>query len=189
MGMTIAEKILARKGGRDVVRPGDIVTVDVDTTILFDNNFMPANWREILKVRDPDRLVVVLDHRVPAPNALAAARTRHRARVRRKVQGETRARRGLRPGHQPPARRRSRLRHSRHRARVQRLAYVQRRGVQLPCARRRRPGRFLFRHQGRNVVSVRRDRALRARRASFPERSRPKTLSCRSPASTARTPR
>jgi 3-isopropylmalate/(R)-2-methylmalate dehydratase large subunit len=73
MGMTIAEKILARKGGRDVVRPGDIVTVEVDTTILFDNNFMPANWRDILRVRDPERLVVVLDHRVPAPNALAAA--------------------------------------------------------------------------------------------------------------------
>jgi 3-isopropylmalate/(R)-2-methylmalate dehydratase large subunit len=73
MGMTIAEKILARKGDRDVVRPGDIVTVDVDTTILFDNNFMPANWREILRVRDPARIVVVLDHRVPAPNALAAA--------------------------------------------------------------------------------------------------------------------
>ena len=46
MGMTIAEKILARKGGRDVVRPGDIVTVEVDTVILFDNNFMPANWRD-----------------------------------------------------------------------------------------------------------------------------------------------
>ena len=73
MGMTIAEKILARKGRRDVVRPGDIVTVEVDTTILFDNNFMPANWREILRVGDPDRIVVVLDHRVPAPNALAAA--------------------------------------------------------------------------------------------------------------------
>ena len=72
MGMTIAEKILANKGGRIVVRPGDIVTVEVDTAILFDNNFMPANWREILKVRDPDRIVVVLDHRVPAPNAMAA---------------------------------------------------------------------------------------------------------------------
>jgi 3-isopropylmalate/(R)-2-methylmalate dehydratase large subunit len=71
--MTIAEKILARKGGREVVRPGDIVTVDVDTTILFDNNFMPANWRDILRLRDPDRIIVVLDHRVPAPNALAAA--------------------------------------------------------------------------------------------------------------------
>jgi len=73
MGMTIAEKILAQKGARDGVRPGDIVTVEVDTVILFDNNFMPANWRDILKVRDPKRIVVVLDHRVPAPNQMAAA--------------------------------------------------------------------------------------------------------------------
>ena len=72
MGMTIAEKILASKGGRDVVRPGDIVTVEVDTVILFDNNFMPANWRDILRVRDPERIVVVMDHRVPAPNAMVA---------------------------------------------------------------------------------------------------------------------
>jgi len=68
MGMTIAEKILAQKGARDGVRPGDIVTVEVDTVILFDNNFMPANCRYILNVRDPKRFVVVLDHRVPAPN-------------------------------------------------------------------------------------------------------------------------
>jgi 3-isopropylmalate/(R)-2-methylmalate dehydratase large subunit len=72
MGMTIAEKILAAKSGREAVRPGDIVTVEVDTVILFDNNFMPANWRDILKIRDPERIVVVLDHRVPAPNAMAA---------------------------------------------------------------------------------------------------------------------
>jgi 3-isopropylmalate/(R)-2-methylmalate dehydratase large subunit len=71
--MTIAEKILARKGARSLVRPGDIVTVDVDTVILFDNNFMPANWRNILEVRDPKRIVVVLDHRVPAPTQMAAA--------------------------------------------------------------------------------------------------------------------
>ncbi|MGZ8155245.1 MAG: aconitase/3-isopropylmalate dehydratase large subunit family protein [Burkholderiales bacterium] len=70
--MTIAEKILASKGGRDVVRPGDIVTVNVDTVILFDNNFMPANWRDILRVRDPERIVVVMDHRVPAPTAMVA---------------------------------------------------------------------------------------------------------------------
>jgi 3-isopropylmalate/(R)-2-methylmalate dehydratase large subunit len=73
MGMTIAEKILARKGGVGNVKPGDLVTVEVDTVILFDNNFMPANWREILKVRDPKRIVVVLDHRVPAPTQQAAA--------------------------------------------------------------------------------------------------------------------
>ncbi len=71
--MTIAEKILAKKSGRESVRPGDIVTVEVDTVILFDNNFMPANWRDIQRLRDPARVVVVLDHRVPAPNQMAAA--------------------------------------------------------------------------------------------------------------------
>ena len=73
MGMTIAEKILAKKGGQAKVVPGDVVTVEVDTVILFDNNFMPSIWREILKLHDPERIVVVLDHRVPAPNQQAAA--------------------------------------------------------------------------------------------------------------------
>ena len=73
MGMTIAERILARKSGRAKVGPGDVVTVGVDTVILFDNNFMPSIWRDILKVHDPERIIVTLDHRVPAPNAQAAA--------------------------------------------------------------------------------------------------------------------
>lgn len=72
MGMTIAEKILAKKSGQNVVRPGDVVTVEVDTVILFDNNFMPSNWRDILKVRDTGRIIVVFDHRVPAPTQQAA---------------------------------------------------------------------------------------------------------------------
>lgn len=76
MGMTIAEKILARKSGRAKVGPGDLVTVNVDTVILFDNNFMPNNWREILKLHDPERIVVTFDHRVPAPNQQAAASQR-----------------------------------------------------------------------------------------------------------------
>ena len=73
MGMTIAEKILAAKSGRKAVAPGDVITVDVDTVILFDNNFLPTNWREILKVADPDKIVVTFDHRVPAPTQQAAA--------------------------------------------------------------------------------------------------------------------
>jgi len=73
MGMTIAEKILAAKSGQKKVVPGDVVTVAVDTVILFDNNFMPNNWREILKVADPAKIVVTFDHRVPAPNQQAAA--------------------------------------------------------------------------------------------------------------------
>jgi 3-isopropylmalate/(R)-2-methylmalate dehydratase large subunit len=75
MGMTIAEKILARKGGLKKVSPGDLVTVGVDTVILFDNNFMMNRWREVLKVNNPDSIVVVFDHRVPA--ATQASATAH----------------------------------------------------------------------------------------------------------------
>ena len=66
MGMTIAEKILARKSGRKSVGPGDLVTVEVDTVVMIDNSFTSGRWREILEVRDPERIVVVFDHRVPA---------------------------------------------------------------------------------------------------------------------------
>ena len=83
-GMTIAEKILARRSGKSRVGPGDLVTVDVDTVILFDNNFMPNRWREILALNDPDRIIVVFDHRVPAPNAqVASAQRTGRAFVER----------------------------------------------------------------------------------------------------------
>ncbi len=73
MGMTVGEKILARKSGLAKVSPGDLVTVDVDTVVLFDNNFMPSIWQEVLKLDNPDRLVVAFDHRVPAPTQQAAA--------------------------------------------------------------------------------------------------------------------
>jgi 3-isopropylmalate/(R)-2-methylmalate dehydratase large subunit len=67
MGMTAIEKILARAAvDRDVVRPGDLVVVRVDTAVLYDNNFTPGLWRDVLKVHDPDRVVVVMDHRVPS---------------------------------------------------------------------------------------------------------------------------
>ncbi len=72
MGMTIAEKILARASGRKSVAADDLVTVRVDTTVLFDNNFMPNNWPDVRKVDYPERVVVILDHRVPAPTIQAA---------------------------------------------------------------------------------------------------------------------
>ena len=72
MGMTIAEKILAKKSGLKQVGPGDLVTVEVDTVILFDNNFMTNRWREILRVKDPGRIIVVFDHRVPAATQASA---------------------------------------------------------------------------------------------------------------------
>lgn len=39
MGMTVIEKILARKAGLDSVSSGDTVVVDVDMTVLIDLQF------------------------------------------------------------------------------------------------------------------------------------------------------
>jgi 3-isopropylmalate/(R)-2-methylmalate dehydratase large subunit len=68
MGMTIIEKILARQSGQETVAPGDLVTAKLDTIILFDNNFVASVWRDVQHVFDPDRVVVTMDHRAPAPH-------------------------------------------------------------------------------------------------------------------------
>jgi len=68
MGMTIIEKILARQSGQKTVAPGDLVTARLDTIILFDNNFVASVWRDVQHVFDPDRVVVTMDHRAPAPH-------------------------------------------------------------------------------------------------------------------------
>src|ERR1700687_6082477 len=68
MGMTIIEKILARRARLAKVSPGDLVVVDVDVAMLIDNAFFPSGWREVLAVVHPERVVVVFDHRAPAPD-------------------------------------------------------------------------------------------------------------------------
>jgi len=72
MAMTIVEKILARASGAAQVKPGDLVVVGVDTIVLYDGNFFPAYWRDMKKVKNPDSVVVVFDHRVPAPDRTCA---------------------------------------------------------------------------------------------------------------------
>jgi 3-isopropylmalate/(R)-2-methylmalate dehydratase large subunit len=72
MSMTIVEKILARASGAASVGPGDFVVVRVDTAVLYDNNFAPLYWRDVLKVADPDKIVVAYDHRVPPPDRASA---------------------------------------------------------------------------------------------------------------------
>ena len=67
LGKTIIEKILARASGERDVRPGQIVVVKIDTAVLLDSSFSPFR-REIRKVFDPDKLVVIFDHMVPAPD-------------------------------------------------------------------------------------------------------------------------
>ena len=73
MGMNIAEKILAKAAGTARVVPGQIAVVEVGTCVPTDMNFLPASWRQVLKMRDPTRVVVVLDHLVPANEPLSAA--------------------------------------------------------------------------------------------------------------------
>src|SRR6201990_1091108 len=66
MGMTIIEKIFARKAGLDAVSPGDTVVVDVDMTVLIDLQFATM-WIQPTRIHDPDKLAVIMDHAVPAP--------------------------------------------------------------------------------------------------------------------------
>jgi 3-isopropylmalate/(R)-2-methylmalate dehydratase large subunit len=67
MGMNTIEKILANHSEVDVVKPGDVVVVDVDTTVHFDS--MRA---DVLRIHDPDMVVALFDHQVPAPTVQAA---------------------------------------------------------------------------------------------------------------------
>lgn len=67
MGMTSIEKILASHSDQSEVKPGDVVVVDVDTAVFFD-------WMrsDVVKIADPDKLVLLHDHMVPAPTVQAA---------------------------------------------------------------------------------------------------------------------
>jgi 3-isopropylmalate/(R)-2-methylmalate dehydratase large subunit len=67
MGMTMIEKLLARKAGLPSVRAGDTVTVEVDMCVLIDLQFATL-WLPPSRIHDPDKLAVVMDHAVPAPS-------------------------------------------------------------------------------------------------------------------------
>ena len=73
---TLAEKIIARASGREAVRPGEIVTARVDLAMMHDSGG-PRRVAPILeelgaRVWDPDRVLVVTDHYVPAVDAESA---------------------------------------------------------------------------------------------------------------------
>jgi len=83
MGMTFAEKVLARAAGLEKVGPGQIVTVRPDHLLTHDNTAaIIGKIEEDLQtygVVRPDLPIIVLDHVVPAANEKTA--TGH-ARVR-----------------------------------------------------------------------------------------------------------
>ncbi len=80
MGMTLAEKMLAAHAGRDRVTPGEFVRAKVDVVMAHDLTVGLAidSFRRMgaKKVFDPDRIVLVVDHHVPAKTPLAADATR-----------------------------------------------------------------------------------------------------------------
>ncbi len=80
MGMTIAEKILARASGLEQVRPGDIIEPAVDLAMSHENAALVINqFMEIFqgtslapKVWAPDKIAIIFDHRVPAESSKTA---------------------------------------------------------------------------------------------------------------------
>lgn len=77
MGMTLAEKILARAAGQAGVAPGEIVTARVDLAMMHDSGgprrVKPMLERLGAKIWDPSKVVVATDHYVPAIDAESAA--------------------------------------------------------------------------------------------------------------------
>src|SRR5436309_1355272 len=76
MGMTMAEKILAKKSGHASVTPGQIVDAYPDLVMSH-----TATWRSVsvmekvgaTKLYDPERIAIVLDHIAPAKTEKNAA--------------------------------------------------------------------------------------------------------------------
>lgn len=80
MGMTIAEKILARASGKEHVSPDEVVVAKVDVAMSHENaDVVRKSFLEIgvKKVWDPKKIVIIFDHRVPAESERTA--TTHKA--------------------------------------------------------------------------------------------------------------
>ncbi len=69
MAQTFAEKILAARGGKERVVPGEIVVVQPDYVMSHDNSAaISGKFRQTgaPRVHDPEQIIIVLDHCVPA---------------------------------------------------------------------------------------------------------------------------
>ncbi len=76
MGMTITEKILASHSNRNEVKPGEIVFAKIDLVLSVDIGTAPTieifEKMGASRVFDPERIVLVNDHFVPAKDIEAA---------------------------------------------------------------------------------------------------------------------
>jgi homoaconitate hydratase family protein len=76
MGATLSEKILARASGKVSVKPGDIVDAKVDLAMSHEAcTFVVKSFKEMgaKKVWDKDKIVIILDHWVPASDVKSAS--------------------------------------------------------------------------------------------------------------------
>ena len=76
MSMTMAEKILARAAGLDETKAGNIVMADIDIAMTHDLTG-PLSVKSFQKIGvdqvwDPEKIVVLFDHQVPADSLEAA---------------------------------------------------------------------------------------------------------------------
>jgi 3-isopropylmalate/(R)-2-methylmalate dehydratase large subunit len=80
MGMTYVQKVLAKACGRESVAIGDVIEPQVNLAMSHENGMMVVNqFAEIYKdtgleskVWNPDRIAIILDHRVPAESSKTA---------------------------------------------------------------------------------------------------------------------
>ncbi|HEV2428404.1 MAG TPA: 3-isopropylmalate dehydratase large subunit [Thermoplasmata archaeon] len=74
-GQTLAEKILARAGGLDRTEPGQIIEGSVDLAMMHEQGAQtvaPFAQMGAARVWDPERVVIAIDHWVPASTEGAA---------------------------------------------------------------------------------------------------------------------
>lgn len=67
MPNTMIEAILSAASGNDDVSPGQIVTCEVDMTVIIDVQFAQLRLSDVVAVHDPRKVAIVMDHAVPAP--------------------------------------------------------------------------------------------------------------------------
>jgi len=77
MAATLVQKLVARAAGRNSVRTGEIVTCKVDLALLLDSGGPRRIWPRLKElgvgVWDPDKIVLMTDHFVPAVDPQSAA--------------------------------------------------------------------------------------------------------------------
>lgn len=85
MGMTLAEKILARASGRNSVKAGEYVIANVDWAMVHEGMrgvYPILKEAGVKRLWDPQKVISIIDHWVPAPTIEAAT---HHQTIRRAV--------------------------------------------------------------------------------------------------------